>query len=243
MKLDLKIVAAVLVGGLVFGTGLSYAIPAELRVGAQTNTPGALAVSRAGWEGQQIVGELSGRFYESSVNKQVFSVCTAVAGTTVVAGNNTPPAAAAATILSLYNPAGSGKNMEVFKVTFNQLSGTPAAGGLWLATAFNATITATANATPVSNYASGKGSDAKGFTQTALTGGPAHVTLRSIAGSGAFAGAIAATGVGITGAEDLEGAVVVPPSGVLSVASSGTGTTHIVNACLHYREAPVPQVN
>jgi hypothetical protein len=217
-----------------------FAADNEVVTGPVLRSTGAKGTGRAGTEGQFVVSDLTPRYAEACRLGQCFTVATAVAGTTNVAANATPPAAGAATLLTVYNPVGSGKNLEVIKVYAAHLSGTPAAGGLWFATAYNTVITATQNATPIPLLASGGNSVAKGFTQTALTGGLVHTTLRPVANCAPFAGAIAATTVGLNCLDEVEGAIVLPPGSALSLASSGTGTTLIVNGAIIYREAPLP---
>lgn len=219
----------------------ALALPAEGRVGPFPGATGTQQMIRLGTEGQTVISDLTARYYEAASRQQLFTVSTAVAGTTNAAANVTPPAAAAATILTLHNPMGSGKNLEVIKVYVNHISGTPAAGGIWLAGASNSVISVAQNATPVATFiGGGTNSVARGYTQTALTGGLVHTTIRPVANCSPFAGAIAATTVGLNCLDEVEGAIVVPPGGLLSVASSGTGTTHILSASIAYREAPLP---
>jgi len=232
-----KLIAVAGLTALVLGA-IAHALPAETIAGDANRADGTQGTMRAGREGQLIQSDLTGRFFEATRLGQVFTVSTAPAGTTIVAANNTPVAAAAATILTLYNPPSSGKNLEVIRVYANWLSGTPAAGGLVYNAVCNQNISAAQNATPVSNFQFAQGSVAKGFTQTALTGGTtAMVLLRSLPNCTPFAGAVAATSVGINCMDEVEGAIVVQPGCALTVASAGTGTTAIVNAGITYREA------
>ena len=192
-----------------------------------------------------VVTDAHGRFYEAASRGQVFSGMTAVAGTTVVAANNTPVAAGAASILSLYNPLGSTVYIELLKTFLMLVSGTPAAGAYVYNTAFNQNITATQNngnssgAAPQSNVASGAAGIGKIFTQTALTGSGAQVLLRPV-GIAPFAGAIAATSAGLIITDVSDGDIVLPPGGLLTIASPGTGTTQVVAAGFEWNEVKQP---
>lgn len=178
-----------------------------------------------------------GSYYETTSRGKVFTCSTALTGTTVVAANNSGVAAAAATILSLYNPLGSGVNLSIIKTGIWFTSGTPAAGMWCYNSAYNQTITATPNAVMGKNLVSGAASVASGFTQTALTGSGAQTFLRGIGTM--FAGAIAATTPALPW-DIVDGDIVVPPGGVLTICSPGTGTTVIVMASIEYQEVAIP---
>lgn len=189
--------------------------------------------ARGGRDGELIVTDLHGRYHELGRRGRVYAVSTAAAGTTVVSGNVSPPAAAAATVLTLYNPTGSRVELEILKVVLYHVSGTPGAGSWWHCLSNSAAITATENAAPV-NSLNGARATAKGFTQTALTGGAVHVAYRAMGGS--FAGAIAATTPGQVREEELAGEIVLPAGWAYTIAAPAAGTTHIVIASIVFAE-------
>lgn len=211
------------------------------RVGPVVAGDGNEEALRAGRDGGLVVNEGRPRFAEYAARGLVFAGMTAVAGTTVVAANNSPIAAAAATVLSLYNPIGSGVDLELLKAWLNHISGTPAAGAWVYNVMYNQTITAAANnggtagATPVSSFGQ-QSPSGRIFTQTALTGGVNAQVLYRPFGSAQFAGALAATTPGQAVYDPIDGEIVLPPGGLLSIASPGTGTTHIVAAGLCWLE-------
>ena len=192
---------------------------------------------RASRNGGLVVSPEAPALYEGASRGVIFSCSTALTGTTVVAANNSGVAAAAATILSLYNPLGSGVNLALIKTGVWFTSGTPAAGMWCYNVAYNQTITATANAVMGRNLPSGAASSASGFTQTALTGSGAQTFLRGFGTM--FAGAIAATTPALPW-DIVDGDIVVPPGGVLTICSPGTGTTVIVMASIEYQEVAIP---
>src|SRR6201999_2864970 len=115
----------------------------------------------------QVVALSYGTLYEQVSRGNVFICAGGVTGITVAAGHVAPPAAAAATTLSLYNPVGSGVNLEILAGFLNHLTGTPGTG-VWswcIGAASGATaITATPNATGAPALAGNAQSVAKGYT-------------------------------------------------------------------------------
>lgn len=197
---------------------------------------------RQGRDGGLVTADAHGRLYEQTSRGKVFSVQTALTGTTIVAGNVAPPAAAAATVLTLSNPVGSGVNLEILLGFLLHISGTPGAGG-WTWCTANAVgttvITAAVNATPQPMLTSGGNSVASAWTQTALTAGPLHKAARLLP-SAQFAGAIAATTPGQSVVDIVDGGLVIAPGWIVTLAPPATGTTHVVVAGIVYAEVPIP---
>jgi hypothetical protein len=217
----------------------------EAQVGPVVSSDGSETNLRQGKDGSLIVSDGHGRFYELASRGGIYTGMTAVAGTTVVAANNTPVAAGAASILSLYNPLSSGYYLELLKTFLMLISGTPAAGAFVYNMALNQNITATQNngnaagATPQQTFAPGASGVGRVFTQTALTGSGAQMLLRPL-GIAPFAGAIAATSTGLIVTDVCDGDIVLPPGGLLSIASPGTGTAQIAAACFVWAENKQP---
>lgn len=186
---------------------------------------------------EQMISNLRGKYAEQAARGLIMAVSTAVTGTTVAAGNVAPPAAAAATVLSLYNPMNSGVDLEVLKVFLQHISGTPGAGAWMHCLSYSPAITATENAAPACSNGGTDGA-AKGFTQTALTGGAVHTNYRAFGGM--FAGAIAATTPGQFQVDDVDGEIILPPGYVLSIAAPAAGTSHVVAASIVFAEVPRP---
>ena len=175
--------------------------------------------------------------YEAVSRQKMFTVGTAMAGTTVVAANAAPPAAAAATILSLYNPPCSGVVAVMMKCVIGNISGTPGVGAFTYCVSYGNTISAAQNVTPRCMYYGGSAPLCRGYSQTALTGGLVHVVLRPI-GHASFAGAIAATTPNMDFTDYLNGEIVIPQGGVLTIADCATGTSHVVWANFTWEEVP-----
>jgi hypothetical protein len=83
----------------------------EVLVGQQNQvSDGLVAKARGGRQGDQIVSELHGRYYEQTFRENMFSVCNQAAVTTSTTLNTT------FTGLAVANPAGSGYNLVINKL-------------------------------------------------------------------------------------------------------------------------------
>jgi len=210
----------------------------EGQVGPRIVQDGGNTELRLSRMGSAVVQPAHSKYYEAASRAKLFTISTATAGTTIVSANAAPPAAAAATILSLYNPFGSNINAIIVKTVLQNISGTPGAGAFMYCVSWANRITAAQNATPRCNYIGGANPICQGYTQTALTGGLVHVVLRAI-GFASFAGAVAAANPGIANVDYVDGEIVVPPGGVLTIADAATGTSHVVAASITWEEVPV----
>ena len=83
----------------------------QVLTGPQISTDGQIITARGGKTGEAVVTEIHGKFYEASVRGNVFTASTIIAGVVV-------PVAAATlnSKFTLWNPAGSGKNVELISM-------------------------------------------------------------------------------------------------------------------------------
>src|ERR1041384_3537743 len=121
------------------------AMPVQGQVGPRTMQDGGAADLRQSRTGDLVVCHGHGRFYEPSSRGSMFAVSTVNTGTTVVTANASPVGAAAASLLSLYNPTGSGINAVVLRTIIGTISGTPGAGCFSYNMAWGQTLTETQN--------------------------------------------------------------------------------------------------
>lgn len=100
----------------------------EIVTGVQKNADSAVIKARGGKEGQQIVGHLHGKYYETAARGNVFCASTLAAGIVV-------PfiAATVASKFTLVNPAGSGVNVELIDINVLQVPGSALITGLGVA--------------------------------------------------------------------------------------------------------------
>lgn len=179
-----------------------------------------------------------GRFHEASTRNKLFSVSTGFLGVTAAAANLVPPAAAAATFLTLYNPPGSGVNLSVLRTKVSYLSGTIEVGTLAYCHHPNTTnITATPNAVCKNQNVGLAGSgttpagNARGYAQTALTGG-------AVSFEGDQIGALPNV-AGTTITDNVDGAITVPPGAALTIGLPTNGTAMVAAGSILYEEVPL----
>jgi hypothetical protein len=178
-----------------------------------------------------------GNCYEAAANKRMFTVATASVGVSVVVGNVAPPAAGAATLLSIYNPTGSGVNAVIHRGMVQTISGTPGVGAFQWCVSWGKRITQVEStvAVPRCNFVGGARSQCIGFSTQALTSGLVHVNLRPL-GVATFAAVAAATTAGLVATDFVNGEIVIPPDAVLTLAPAATGTTHVVCCSITWEE-------
>ncbi len=217
----------------------------ELTVGPVIRTDsGYNDAFRIGEDGALIVSDGHGRFYEMASRNQVYSVTTALAGTTIAAGNVAPPAAAAATVLSILNPVGSGMNLEIIRGWVRHISATTGPVGYWAwcgAVAGMSITAAEATAVKRANFVGQAVPLFKAWSQAALTGGPAHTNVRPFPVK-FIAAAVAGTSWGLDAVDNVDGALIVEPGGLLTLAPAATGTTVVVGAGIILAQAPRPEL-
>lgn len=196
----------------------------------------AIMSGRSGQLGDVIVSELHGRYYETTYrgNSFLLSVSTAAAVTAYSGG------AAGTPMLCLLNPAGSGRNAAITKVSVGNVVAASAAGTVAFALYFGttATITQATTVTPW-NMATQlqSGSVMTGFRNVALTSGSAASNVIPIA---SYYWATAA-GVGLVsnGVVDLEGALIIPPGSFAALGGSAALTSATWIGSLQWEEIPV----
>jgi hypothetical protein len=86
----------------------------------------------AGRQGDQYVSEIHGKYYTQSYRGKTFIAGTGIAGSVIPLA---PPVSQAQTALSLWNPAGSGKMIELIRLSIGAVSATTAVIGsfVWAA--------------------------------------------------------------------------------------------------------------
>lgn len=104
----------------------------EGRTGVQRNTDDMLVPSRIGSQGEVVVSDMNGFFYEQVMRGNGFVYPSAIAGSAPVAATTT-------NVPFLWNPSGSGKNLVIIKVVASiTATGTAVAGAIAYASIPNA---------------------------------------------------------------------------------------------------------
>lgn len=172
-------------------------------VGQQSASDSSTIQARGGKQGDSIVSELHGRYYEQTYRGNMFSVATQGTGVTTTAA-----LATTFTGLAVGNPLGSGVNLVLNKFTCAQFAvGAAATIGI-----MGGVGSITASLTPQSRFI-GTGTVSK----ATATAGQTISTPLLIATFGSV-GSLATTGYGLGPniSVDLEGSIIVPPGSFIA---------------------------
>lgn len=200
------------------------------QVGPLNVTDGANIIARGGKQGDTIVSELHGRYYETTYRGAMFS--GAVVGATTSAG-----LATTATGLILSNPLGSGVNVVVNKVGYSFIVAFAAAAAIGIATGFHA-ATAVVQTTPITprpQLFNGSGTG-KALLASAATL-PVAPTVNTIFASG-LTGAITTLPHVANSIVDLEGAVILVPGAFAMLYTSTASGAAGASASFSWEEVP-----
>lgn len=180
---------------------------------------------RGGKQGDMIVSELHGRYYETNVTGNLFSVNTQGTGVTTTAA-----LATTWTGLGISNPAGSGVNLVLNKFTCSQFAvGAAATIGIMGGTGVLA----------VSLIAQSRIIGAAGLSK-ANASASATISTPLLIATFAQTGSLATTGYGLTPGlvVDLEGSVIIPPGSFVASYTSIV-TTSALNFGYSWEEIPL----
>lgn len=169
----------------------------EVLVGEQNAGDTSVTKARGGKQGDQIISELHGRYYEQTYRGNGYSVCTQ--GTSVT---TTAALATTFTGLAVGNPAGSGFNLVLNKFSAAQFA-VGVAGTIGIMGAAGAIA---ASLTPQNRMLGGKASVATASAGATISTPLLITTFGSV-------GSVATTGYGLESGifVDLEGSIIVPP--------------------------------
>ena len=214
-------------------------------VGVQNLGDGAFPTARFGRQGDLMVSELHGRFYEQAVRGNLFGVGNAAlaaltANTITLTATTTP-------IVGVYNPLGSGVNVvmlqAVLNAGLNNTSSTGPGAFVWATSTGNNAITT--GIVPNAHLIGGAPSRVKGLALTALTGLTNNLVVLEAADfptptviATATMPATVATPTG-AGIENFDGGLILPPGGVLALLNTVSTITTSVFARLLWEEVPV----
>lgn len=224
-------------------------------VGIQNNLDSSAPVTaRLGRQGDQIVSELHGRFYEQALRGNMYhgglNVLTSISNVTFTVATT---GVTATPIIGLYNPASNNKNLvvsqAVLQAIVNASTNTGCGGFVWMcATGQNAIST---GATPI-NAATllASGSNAKvlnGVALTGLTGVIAALRASALNGGSGASFSFVGTAVGQatlangSDVENFDGSLIVPPGGVIGLFATTTPVGHSAIAAIVWEEVLVQQ--
>ena len=203
------------------------------QVGQQNNQDGSGSiggqVARMGHNGDLIVSELHGRYYEQAYRQNMF-------GGSIVGQVTTVGLATTYTGLCLSNPAGSNVNLVLDKIGLAFLVGFTASATVGIMTGINqaANVTHTTPAV-VRNKFIGKSSG------TGLLDSAATLSATPVLDVVLFAGLTGAitTAPAADGLYELEGSIVLPPGAFAAIYTSTASGTASMSASFSWEEVPV----
>jgi hypothetical protein len=200
-------------------------------VGKTNNTNGSSPTTRGGREGDMIVSENLGRYYQKASEGDTWVVSTPLAGITLGAANTTATLGNTSQPIIAIANGNPTTNIAINKLIVSTLSGTPAAGTWWWAI-LSGQSAATFTALTSSAYNSKTwmtstdlGISSKIGINQALTGLTGTLVPNRIAGN--LGTVTAALG---TFQEEIAGSIIIPYNSIACLLAPGAGTTHIVHA-------------
>ena len=218
----------------------------QLNVGAQNQADGAqFIVARAGRQGDIIVSELHGRFYEQTYRGNLFS--NGHTGLVALTANTITLTATTTPILGLYNPPGSGVNAVINQAVLSAgINNTAAVGPgafVWATSTGNAGIST--GSTPFARLLGGAPSKCKGLALVALTGLTNNLVVQE-ASDIPSPNVVTSTAIPTTvmtpmstAVQSFDGALIIPPGGVLALLNTVSTTTISVYGRIKWEEVPV----
>ena len=201
-------------------------------VGQQNNASGSAPITaRGGRQGDQIVSELHGRYYEQSVNRNMFSAVTLARATSL--------AATAQVGFILFNPPGSGVDLVLNKYAIAVVATSAACTGFTLAggaqditpTGLTAADFSGCTVIDKNTQTLGKG---RAYALATLVTAPVNQLLL-----GHNTAAINTVGANDQISGDFEGSVVVKPGGLIAICATGAAAAaSAVNTSVMWEEVP-----
>ena len=203
---------------------------------------------RQGRQGDVVVSELHGRFYEQNYRNNIYftghSAVAALSANTITLTATTTP------ILGIYNPSSSTVNAVVLQAMLNVVSNNLTSGAgpgtfVWAVSTGNGAIST--GLTPYNaKTLIAAGSQVRGFAgATALTGLTNNLVVAAgsqlPSPSGLTYTTLASTALlpSYSGREDLDGSIIVPPGGVLALLNTTSSTVFSAVGRLTWEEVPL----
>ena len=190
------------------------------------NTPGSTVNAIAGENGDMVVSQLHGKYYNANAAGKLYYASNAAAGAAFTIFSNTSFVG-----LALFNPAGSGKKLEIVRASMGMAANAATAASAWgycWQTGVGASLVGTA--APISGSTAITATRGSGICGVAGQGDSVVTALSAVTLSAALAwgrnanfgtgtGAIT-TAWGVMLYEDLEGTIIVPPGTLFALTSA-----------------------
>jgi hypothetical protein len=202
---------------------------------------------RQGKSGEMVAQELHGRFYEQVFRGNVFSIgcsLTALSAATILLTASAQP------IVGVWNPLTSPVNLVILQAALideiNAATSVALGAFVWAASLNNTALTAGLNPFNRKTLAS-TGSQARAFslsTASLLTGLTNNLVVFEAAEFNTASGLLTTTVAAATptpsvsGVQNFDGSLIIPPGGVLALLNTISVTTHSVAGRLLWEEVP-----
>lgn len=223
----------------------------QIQVGPQVASDATQVTARGGKQGDAIVSELHGRFYEQNYRGNVYSDGIPTVLTLANASYTIATLTASATpIAGLWNPSTSPINAVLLTATLNAikaaLQNTGCGPFFWATSTGNAAIS-TGN-TPLNRKTLVKsGSYCKGLANVALTGLTNNLVVMgasALSGGSSSLAAFLETQVGMAtwaapSKELFDGEWIVPPGGVIALLAGSTPVAVSASSMLVWEEVAI----
>lgn len=216
------------------------------QVGPTVNSDGTNPPLRQSKTGEQMVGDVHARFYEQAYRGNLYTF--GISSTALVAANAiaTGLTATAQPVIGLYNPSTSTVNLVILKATvvMTVIANTAVAPGgfQWVASIGNTAVST--GSTPFNTKSlAASGATAKAFAMsTALTGLTNNLAFLKSSDIAPINAAGPATAIhqpqGQT-FEIVDGAIIVPPGGVVGIMNQLSTTTVSCSVAILWEEVAV----
>lgn len=224
--------------------------PIQLLVGPQTAGDGSTPVMRGGRQGDGIVSELHGRFYETNFRGNLYSGGTTTTAINAATFTTATLGATCTPILGIWNPLTNTVNavlmQALLQIVITALQNTGGGPFVW-ATATGQSAITTGNQPLNRKTLLQSGSSVKDMSGLALTGLVGNLTVRS--GSGVAGGNIHNIASLDTAAgyptilqpsiQNVDGEWIIPPGGVLALLATTTPVAQSSAGALIWEEVPI----
>lgn len=224
-----------------------------MKVGPDWGTSGTFKPFTSGISGSQRTSDAHARFMDANLSGRVFSTGTAaglsisnVTFTLATTGNTATP------IIGVWNPVTSPVNLVIWQAILavyqTSLTAMVGPGGFVWMVATGQSATLSTAVTPYNRKTLvASGSYARGLNGGALTGFTgtlATMCASQLNGGSNLTTAFTETAVGarstnVSSVENIDGAIIVPPGGVLALMASVTPVVHTALSGLVWEEVPI----
>lgn len=217
------------------------------RVGPSQGASSSPIDVRAGNQGDLIVSELHGRFYEANWRDGLFAGGMTTTAISNVTFTSATLGATCTPIAGIYNPFSNNKNAIVYQailgVILTALQATGAGPYVWAVASGQNALTLGAQPFSRKTFLQ-SGSAIKNMAGVALTGLVGNLVVMGaagLAGGTSSNAALLATAAGFhtqqaVSVENVDGSIIVPPGGVLALLATTTPVAHSASSMLLWEE-------